>query len=66
MKLIDADSLLYKIYRRFCKDCEKREGGLLAVIYGIDDAPCKRCKIVADMIEEITDEPSVDFRHHAH
>lgn len=60
-RLIDADELITKVQKLYCKDCILRTGkknGKMQYIYEIGEAPCRGCWI-DDMVSEIGDAPTI-------
>lgn len=60
-RLIDADALITKVQKLYCKDCILRTGkknGKMQYIYEIGEAPCRGCWI-DDMVLEIDDAPTI-------
>lgn len=60
-RLIDADALITKVQKLYCKDCILRTGkknGKMQYIYEIGEAPCRGCW-VDDMVSEIGDAPTI-------
>ena len=60
-RLIDADALINKITKYYCKNCDRRKGmknGKYKALYEIGGVPCRACSI-DDMKDEIDNAPTV-------
>ena len=57
-RLIDANELMDKLLRKYCKDCLKREG-----IYIVGDIQCRGCK-VDEMTDAVAEAPTIDPKRH--
>ena len=61
-RLIDADTLIADMEKRYCKDCERRKGvkdGEVRMLYEIGEAPCRACGTM-DAMDEIDNAPTIE------